>query len=102
MSAQPQYEPTEAAIADRAADVLAYWRRSVNRHYDKFYTMLNEMSNSDDFANVLFGLWINGDTAEMGSVLSKKLHAELAETADQYARDEFAGVLRNLDERIPW
>ena len=95
-------EPTEAQIADRAKEVAAFWRRNDNRHYDKFYTAINDAVSSDTLVSHLFGLWLKGDTAELGNVLARTLTDGLDGMADQYARDEFAGVLGNLDERIPW
>jgi hypothetical protein len=96
-----KYEPTETTIAERAKEVLAHWKRDENRHYDKFYTALDEVRSSDEAANELFGLYLSGDTARLGDVLSRKVAAELESMADQYARDEFAGALGSRDERIP-
>lgn len=102
LSTPPQKcEPTEAAIADRAKEVLAHWAKDDSRHYDKFYTALDEARSSDKTANALFDLWRAGDTAELGNALAKAITDELDEMAGQYARDEFAGVLGSHDERIP-
>ena len=101
MNALAYYEPTEAAIAERAREVLAYWSKDESRHYDKFYTALDEARSNDGTANELFDLWRKGDTAELGDLLNRKLSDELYSMADQYARDEFAGVLGSKDERIP-
>jgi hypothetical protein len=95
------FEPDAKQIAARARGVLAHWRRDEDRHYDKFYTALDEVRSSDAAANELFGLYLSGDTARLGDVLSRKVAAELESMADQYARDEFAGVLGSRDERIP-
>lgn len=96
------YEPDEAAIAARAKQVATHWAKDSNRAYDKFHTALNEASGNDNIASDLFDLWNKGDTAEFGNVLAKAVSDEIADMADQYARDEFEGVLGNLDERIPW
>jgi hypothetical protein len=100
-TAPKKYEPTEAAIAERAKAVLAHWAKDSNRHYDRFYAAADSALDSDVTANKLFDLWRAGDTAELGNVLAKSINDELAEMADQYARDEANGVLGSCDERIP-
>jgi len=92
---------TDEWVADRAKEVLAHWKRDESRYYDKFYTALNEVRSSDEAANELFDLYLTGDTAQLGDVLSRKVLAELEDMAAEYARDELNGTLRGRDERIP-
>lgn len=96
-----QADVTESWIAERATQVMSYWQRDDSRHYGKFSDAMNDAVCDDSLKSDLFDLWLKGDTAQLGVVLAKRMTADIAAMANQYARDELMGVLGNTDERIP-